>query len=362
MQQGAPQNADISLIKRYYYNLLYQPVSAFMNGCEDLTGRVVISYNQNGEDIEEVMDFNDQGLLTSRRHSKTGLSENYSYTFSDTHGYELAEKTDNSKGRTTTYTSKYSADGALQELVGSDGSKIVYSYLGDKLDKVAYMRNGTAERTDYYDSSANLIEKSVRSGNSIVYEYNYRGDMVSMKKMKGSTAMATTTYEYEYPDEGLPWNRMSQYNDGSFLLSKTRSYNTPKASSRNTATSSQEVEEVVEEVIAGDTSPAGNKVFEVVEQMPSFPGGDAALMQFLSKAIKYPVEAEDNGIQGRVVATFVIERDGSISEVRVVKSVAPSLDQEAIRVLKSMPKWIPGFQNGKPVRVKYTTPVTFRLQ
>ena len=189
------------------------------------------------------------------------------------------------------------------------------------------------------------------------------GDVVAITNiMAGSTAMATTTYEYEYPDEGLPRNRMSQYNDGSFLLSKTRSYNTPKASSRNTATSSQEVEEVVEEVIAGDTSPAGNKVFEVVEQMPSFPGGDAALMQFLSKAIKYPVEAENNGIQGRVVATFVIERDGSISEVSVVKSVAPSLDQEAIRVLKSMPKWIPGFQNGKPVRVKYTTPVTFRLQ
>ena len=104
------------------------------------------------------------------------------------------------------------------------------------------------------------------------------------------------------------------------------------------------------------------KVFHVVEQMPSFPGGDAELMKFLSTHIKYPVVAEENGIQGRVIATFVVERDGSISDVKVIKSVDPSLDKEAIRVLKSMPKWIPGKQNGSAVRVKYTVPVTFRLQ
>ncbi len=104
------------------------------------------------------------------------------------------------------------------------------------------------------------------------------------------------------------------------------------------------------------------KVFEVVEQMPQFPGGDAALMQYLSSHIKYPVVAEENGIQGRVVCTFVVERNGSISDVRVVKSVDPSLDKEAVRVIKGMPNWIPGKQNGSAVRVKYTVPVTFRLQ
>ena len=104
------------------------------------------------------------------------------------------------------------------------------------------------------------------------------------------------------------------------------------------------------------------KVFEVVEQMPQFPGGDAALMQYLSSHIKYPVVAEENGIQGRVVCTFVVERNGSITDVRVVKSVDPSLDKEAVRVIKSMPNWIPGKQNGSAVRVKYTVPVTFRLQ
>ena len=104
------------------------------------------------------------------------------------------------------------------------------------------------------------------------------------------------------------------------------------------------------------------KVFDVVEQMPSFPGGPSALMQYLSSNIKYPVVAEENGVQGRVVCTFVVEKDGSITDVRVIKSVDPSLDKEAVRVVKGMPKWIPGKQNGSAVRVKYTVPVTFRLQ
>jgi len=105
-----------------------------------------------------------------------------------------------------------------------------------------------------------------------------------------------------------------------------------------------------------------NKVFDVVEQMPSYPGGNGALMQYLSSHIKYPVIAEENGIQGRVICTFVVERDGSITDVRIAKSVDPSLDKEAMRVVSSMPKWIPGKQNGSAVRVKFTLPVTFRLQ
>ena len=104
------------------------------------------------------------------------------------------------------------------------------------------------------------------------------------------------------------------------------------------------------------------KVFDVVEQMPDFPGGMSALMQYLNKHIKYPVVAEENGIQGRVIVTFVVEKNGSITDVQVVKSVDPSLDKEAVRVVKSMPNWIPGKQNGSAVRVKYTLPVTFRLQ
>ena len=105
-----------------------------------------------------------------------------------------------------------------------------------------------------------------------------------------------------------------------------------------------------------------NKVFEVVEQMPSFPGGPSALMKYLSENIKYPVVAQGNGVQGRVVVSFVVERDGSITDVKVARSVDPSLDREAMRVVRSMPHWIPGKQNGSAVRVKYNVPVSFRLQ
>lgn len=101
-----------------------------------------------------------------------------------------------------------------------------------------------------------------------------------------------------------------------------------------------------------------NKVFDVVEQQPSFNGN---LNQYLSDNIKYPVVAQENGVQGRVIVQFVVERDGSITDVKVVRSVDPSLDKEAVRVVKSMPRWSPGKQNGQAVRVRFTLPVLFRL-
>ena len=104
------------------------------------------------------------------------------------------------------------------------------------------------------------------------------------------------------------------------------------------------------------------KIFTVVEQMPMFPGGDPALMGYLRDNMHYPTVAAENGVQGRVVVGFVVERDGSITDVNVLRSVDPSLDREAMRVVKAMPKWTPGKQNGSAVRVKYQVPVTFRLQ
>ena len=104
------------------------------------------------------------------------------------------------------------------------------------------------------------------------------------------------------------------------------------------------------------------KIFTVVEQMPMFPGGDGALMSYLSQNIHYPTIAAENGVQGRVVVGFVVERDGSITDVNILRGVDPSLDKEAMRVVKSMPKWTPGKQNGSAVRVKYQVPVSFRLQ
>lgn len=119
------------------------------------------------------------------------------------------------------------------------------------------------------------------------------------------------------------------------------------------------------EVIAQPEPPKHeeeSKVFDIVEQMPSFPGGPAALMKFLHDNIKYPVVAQENGVQGRVVVAFVVERDGSITDVHIARGVDPSLDKEAVRVVKSMPKWTPGKQNGSAVRVKFNVPVAFRLQ
>ncbi len=119
------------------------------------------------------------------------------------------------------------------------------------------------------------------------------------------------------------------------------------------------------EVIAEPEPPKHeeeNKVFDIVEQQPLFPGGPAALMKYLSENTKYPVVAQENGVQGRVTVQFVVEKDGSISDVHVLRGVDPSLDKEAVRVVKSMPRWTPGKQNGITVRVNYRVPVLFRLQ
>lgn len=112
-----------------------------------------------------------------------------------------------------------------------------------------------------------------------------------------------------------------------------------------------------------EEDPEEQTIFEVVEQMPEFPnGGMAGLMQFLSKNIEYPTIAQENGTQGRVTVQFVVNKDGSIVDAKVLRGVDPYLDKEALRVINSMPKWKPGMQRGKPVRVKYTVPVMFRLQ
>ena len=109
-------------------------------------------------------------------------------------------------------------------------------------------------------------------------------------------------------------------------------------------------------------TPDPNKAYDAVDEMPQFPGGPSALFEFLSKNIQYPKEAEDANLQGRVIVSFVVEKDGSVSNAKVVRPIDPLLDAEALRVVNSMPKWIPGKQNGEAFRVKYTIPVTFRIE
>lgn len=103
-------------------------------------------------------------------------------------------------------------------------------------------------------------------------------------------------------------------------------------------------------------------VFFIVEEMPEFPGGDLALRKFIAQAIKYPVIAQENGIQGKVFVNFVVNQDGSVTGAKVARGVDPALDKEALRVVMSLPKWKPGKQGGKPVRVSYTVPINFVLQ
>ena len=126
-----------------------------------------------------------------------------------------------------------------------------------------------------------------------------------------------------------------------------------------------EQNEVIEEYIAPEVvedDVVEQEIFKIVEEMPSFPGGEQKLMEFVSKNIKYPQIARETGIQGRVFVNFVVEPDGSVSNVSVLRGIGGGCDEEAMRVVKSMPKWKPGKQRGKAVRVQYMLPVNFRLQ
>ena len=126
-----------------------------------------------------------------------------------------------------------------------------------------------------------------------------------------------------------------------------------------------EQNEVIEEYVAPEVvedDVVEQEIFKIVEEMPSFPGGEAKLMEFVGKNIKYPQIARETGIQGRVFVNFVVEPDGSVSNVSVLRGIGGGCDEEAMRVVKSMPKWKPGKQRGKAVRVQYMLPVNFRLQ
>ena len=123
--------------------------------------------------------------------------------------------------------------------------------------------------------------------------------------------------------------------------------------------------EVIEEYVAPEVEEeevVEQEIFQIVEEMPAYPGGDQKMMEYIAKNIKYPQIARESGIQGRVFVGFVVEPDGSVSNVKIMRGIGGGCDEEAMRVVKSMPKWKPGKQRGKPVRVSYTLPVNFKLQ
>jgi protein TonB len=114
--------------------------------------------------------------------------------------------------------------------------------------------------------------------------------------------------------------------------------------------------------MAQNKKTSNDKVFEKVEDMPEFPGGEQAMMDFVSKNVVYPQEAQEKGISGRVFVSFIVEKDGSVNEVKVMRGIGGGCDEESVRVIKAMPKWKPGKMKGKPVRVSYMMPIIFKLQ
>ena len=117
----------------------------------------------------------------------------------------------------------------------------------------------------------------------------------------------------------------------------------------------------VAQIVTEEKEAVEEEIFVVVENMPEFPGGEMALRKYINTAIKYPTIAQENGIQGKVFINFVVDRDGSISNAKIARGVDPSIDKEALRVVMSLPKWKPGMQRGKTVRVSYTVPISFQL-
>lgn len=202
------------------------------------------------------------------------------------------------------------------------------------------------------------IRKQVADANQIKYaphECNYQGECLG-------TCPACES-EVRYIEQQLNLRRQLGKAVAIVGLSAGLSSLTATTAMAQNPVKNAQKDEVLKcgEVVVKEEPKDENYVFGVVEQMPSFRGGKNALMKFLTDSIRYPAEAKAMGIQGRVILTFVIERDGSVDSVKVVKKVSPELDREALRVVKSMPKWMPGKQNGRTVRTKYTIPVTFKL-
>lgn len=170
----------------------------------------------------------------------------------------------------------------------------------------------------------------------------------------GETTDGNVADNNETRSDGKPTN--GNNNDGH--TSPSQASSRPNKTTQN----GQNAPEPVRSVPLNIPQPVNrNRVYDVVEQMPSFPGGISGLRTYLNQNIRYPAEAQENCVQGRVVVSFVVGKDGHISDVTVVRSVEPSLDKEAIRVVRNMPRWTPGKQGGEPVRVRFTVPVSFRL-
>lgn len=172
--------------------------------------------------------------------------------------------------------------------------------------------------------------------------------------------MTEITFQEETPPPPPPPAEVPQVIEEITIVDDNTEVAEVDFSSEDDETQAQEV--ILPPAPPVEEEPEVEEIFLIVEKQPEFPGGHAALMKYFSDNVRYPVIAAENGIQGRVVCQFTVWKDGSVSDVKVLRSVDPALDREAIRLISNMPKWKPGEQRGKAVSCKFTVPVVFRLQ
>ena len=215
-----------------------------------------------------------------------------------------------------------------------------------------------------------FVDGKIEGDNIAFYFFNgdkFEGSMKSNKYKKGRYTVAKDgsyfvgTFKDNKPSSGQWYDQNGKkITDGQLLLAQEGQIQTVKERDYPMTTKAVIPVDKVEERPVNKNEP--DKIYTSVDQMPQYPGGESALMRFLSSHINYPPGAAENNIQGKVILQFVVEKDGSIGEVKVARSVDKDLDREAVRLVKSLPRFTPGRSDGQAVRVWYTLPITFKLQ
>ena len=206
-----------SRVNTLYHNLVFMPTSAFMKGYDGALGKVLLTDESASADDEEIMIFNDQGLLVRHYDSRRGINDTYTYGFDPEKGFELKSKVD-AKGNTVNYSTKWNEYGDILEIAGSDGTIYGYSSDYEYLKRVVRYNGRKPVRTDLYNNDFR-IDKSVLSGNvNLVYRYNQDGDVAAIYKKKSRNGQDSTTYEYDYLDRydmaGRVWLQKTRYDNG----------------------------------------------------------------------------------------------------------------------------------------------------
>ena len=221
------EGADKSRIRSLYRNLVFMPTSAFMKGCDGLLGKVVLASSPDMLQEEEIMIFNDQGLLVRHYNPSQGINDRYFYGFDPENGFMLQSKA-SASGKVVNYVTKWNEEGDMLEVAGSDGSILGFARDYDYMKRVIHFKGRNPVRTDYYSNEFKL-DKSVLSGNmTISYEYNLDGDRAAVYKRKGNAVVDSTTYQYGYDANGTSgrlWNWKNQSNNGKLQATRYRKYN-----------------------------------------------------------------------------------------------------------------------------------------